>query len=334
MKRYSLIGLKLNGLLLIFFFLQFLSPSLFGGDVLHRGGVLELKGGTLQYSGRNYQQAFYKSPKLLFELGKQRMEEKLWRSALEKFKILIKRFPNSQEAKGAYYAAGVSAYYATDYGVSNHYLSKYLERYHVADHLHDVMELKFNIAEKLINGENLRSEGFLRAQKWLSGDDLAERLYDEVILVLPDSELAAQSYLARAKIDKSEKQYEESIRSYELFIKHFPKHEQVADVYVEIVKLYYLWAKVEPQNPDLLQLVSMHCEKFAQVFPGEARLNECLEEIEKMKEVFADNFYETGKFYERVKKREAAVIYYEYVIQQFPNTKVAKTCKERLTQIR
>jgi hypothetical protein len=52
-----------------------------------------------------------------------------------------------------------------------------------------------------------------------------------------------------------------------------------------------------------------------------------------MKEIFATALYETGQFYERKKEPKASVLYYHNAITQFPDTKVAQSCKERLAEL-
>ncbi len=43
--------------------------------------------------------------------------------------------------------------------------------------------------------------------------------------------------------------------------------------------------------------------------------------------------YETAQFYERTDKAQASVIYYQNAITQFPDTKVADRCRNRLRAI-
>jgi outer membrane protein assembly factor BamD (BamD/ComL family) len=49
-----------------------------------------------------------------------------------------------------------------------------------------------------------------------------------------------------------------------------------------------------------------------------------------MKEVFASNLYDTGRFYERTKKPHAAQIYYNRILAKYPETKVAMSATRRL----
>ena len=54
----------------------------------------------------------------------------------------------------------------------------------------------------------------------------------------------------------------------------------------------------------------------------------------EMLELYAQNFYEIGQFFERTKKPQAAVIYYAKIIKNYPTTKSAEISKKRLSVLR
>lgn len=62
----------------------------------------------------------------------------------------------------------------------------------------------------------------------------------------------------------------------------------------------------------------------------EERLEEAENNVEEIKEIYARGLYDTGQFYERVKKPRASIIYYKNAIKQFPDTQIAQLCQERL----
>jgi hypothetical protein len=53
-----------------------------------------------------------------------------------------------------------------------------------------------------------------------------------------------------------------------------------------------------------------------------------------MKEVFASDLYDTGRFYERTSKPHAAHIYYTRILAKYPETKVSQLANKRLTKIK
>ena len=52
--------------------------------------------------------------------------------------------------------------------------------------------------------------------------------------------------------------------------------------------------------------------------------------VMNMQEEYALDLYETGRFYERTKKWQAAKMYYGNVLEKFADTTLANKCKKRL----
>jgi outer membrane protein assembly factor BamD (BamD/ComL family) len=59
-------------------------------------------------------------------------------------------------------------------------------------------------------------------------------------------------------------------------------------------------------------------------------LEEAAQVLADTEELFAQNLYETGRFFERTNKPAASVIYYNKVISKYPLTKAATSAKEKL----
>ena len=118
--------------------------------------------------------------------------------------------------------------------------------------------------------------------------------------------------------------------SFQLLIRRFPKHELAPECYLYISKIYLEQSWYEYQNPDILAFAEINYRRFEKDFPREERLCEIQADLVAIKEIYAAGLYETGNFYERVRRPRAAVIYYHDAIHQFPDTCVAELCRERL----
>ncbi len=169
--------------------------------------------------------------------------------------------------------------------------------------------------------------------KWASGRTLALKIYDEVIASLASHDLAAQAIYAKGKLHWQLQLYRPAIEDYQLLIKRFPKHELVPDAYVAISNIYLELSEFELQNPDILTFSEMNLKKFKHAFPREERIAEVEQDLESIQEIYANGLYETGRFYERTSNPEAAVIYYQNAIKQFPETHIAECAKQRIKKL-
>ena len=52
-----------------------------------------------------------------------------------------------------------------------------------------------------------------------------------------------------------------------------------------------------------------------------------------MKEIFAQNLFDTGRFFEKTKKVPASIIYYNKVIAKYPETEAAIAARLKLESL-
>ena len=127
--------------------------------------------------------------------------------------------------------------------------------------------------------------------------------------------------------------FKESIETFQLLIRRFPKHELAAEAYLEVNRAYVQQCQVEHLDPDLLDLAEMNLRKFQLAFPREARLEAAQLILSEMQGLYATNLLETGRYYEKVKKIPASVIYYNKVIAKYPATEAAEQARMKLEQM-
>lgn len=268
-----------------------------------------------------------------FELGMRAYEASNWPEASRQFRIVIGNFPRSQYAQDAYFFLGVSEYQLEEYDFANSAFSGYLNTQNNPKHFQEAIEYKFNIAEKFSSGAKRRVLGTRRLPKWSTGRTLALQIYDEVIASLSSHDLAAQALYAKGNLHWQMGMYRPAIDDFQLLIRRFPKHELVPEAYVTISHIYVDLSLEEFQNPDVLTFSEINLRKFSQAFPREERINEVNQDLEEIKEVYADGMYERGRFYERTGHPQAAIIYYQNTVDQFPDTDYAEAAQQRILKL-
>jgi outer membrane assembly lipoprotein YfiO len=164
----------------------------------------------------------------------------------------------------------------------------------------------------------------------MSAKEDAIEIYEEVISTVPHTEMAAKSLLAKADIQTELEDYKLAVETLSQLIRRFPKDEAAAEAYLQINKVYFAQCNNTSLDLDLLDLASVNLRKFRLAFPREPRLEEAAKVFAQTEELFAENLYETGLFFERTKKPSASVIYYNKVVSKYPSTKAAMSAKEKL----
>lgn len=265
-----------------------------------------------------------------YELAVDAYEKEEWKEAAKQFNIIAKHFSESALAQEALFFLGIANYNLQEYDFANLAFTEYLSGHGCPEHFDEAIEYKFAVAEQFRGGAKRHMFNTKHMPRWASGDQLALQIYDEVIAAAPSQEISARALFSKGLLLWQLKDYRESVDSFHLIIRRFPKHELAPESYLTISKIHLEQCEVEFQNPDLLAFAQMNLQKFERDFPSEERLSEVSSDVTKIKEIYARGLYETATFYERTGHSKAAAIYYQSAMAQFPGTIIANYCQRRL----
>lgn len=263
----------------------------------------------------------------------QAIDEKSWWSVIDYSDIISYHFPDSPFAQDTAFLIGEAYFHLDQPMIANDYFTAYLNSTSSPRRFEDAIAYKFNIAERFMQGEKKPLFNSHKAPKLLSAKEDAIQIYDEVIATLPHSEYAAKSLLGKAKIQAELEDYKPSLETLDLLIRRFPKHDLAAEAFLEKIHVYLMQCQGQSLDPDLLDLAEVTLRKFKVVFPREPRIAEAENHFSKMKEAFAQNLLDTGKFFEKTKKLPAAKIYYNKVVLKYPSTSAALIAQEKLENL-
>lgn len=305
--------------LLFFLSLLFLSPFLAHASYTLKNGKLM----NSEFVATLSVQEHYSS---ILEAYQKEQWEELVRQSL----IMIHNFPTTPFAEETYFYLGVGYFHLGEYEHSNKNLTHYLKRQASPKFFEEAIQFKFQIAEQFHHGAKKHIMGWDSMPKWIPARDEAIAIYEEVITALPHHELAAQALFGKAKLLLKDEEYKASIETYQTLIRRFPKHPLAIESFIGIAQVYLTQSQDRYPDQDFLDLAEINLKKFHFSFPGEERVAEAENMFLEMKEIFAGNLYDTGRFYERTKKPHAALIYYNRIMSKYPDTKVALSAEKRL----
>ncbi len=270
----------------------------------------------------------------LFQKGVDYMNCGEWKSAAQQFEIIAANAPEVSIGQVSNYNLGVCYFELEEYELANTAFTEYLQCSSNPIYFQNAVEYKFHIAEAFRTGALRRPFGAKQLPKFLSGKELAVGIYDEVIAAIPSGEMAASALYSKGWILWEMRNYRDSIDSLQMIVKRFPKHELAPEAYLTITYVYLDQCKSEFQNPDLLAFAEIVLRKFKRDFPGDQeRLAKAEYNVLYIREQYAHGLYTTAQFYERTKKRDAALIYYQKAMTQFPDTLVAERCRKKLGRL-
>ncbi len=268
-----------------------------------------------------------------YDLGNQLLSEKKWEEALNNFMVILYHYEDSVFYADSIYYSAVCYYFLAHFDLAEKQFAHYLNQGGQLKHFERVFDFKYYIAQYYRDGRRKHLFGVEKLPRLASGKKSAEELYDEVIASLPSREIAAKSLAGKADMQRKRKEYKESIESLQAIIRRFPKHSLAAEAFLTIGEIYLQQSKAEAQNPDLIALAQVNYQKFRKSFPGDERSEAIEQNILAMQELCASSLYDTGRFFERLKKPQAAAIYYHDTMGKYPGTQSAEKSEERLSKI-
>jgi outer membrane protein assembly factor BamD (BamD/ComL family) len=256
--------------------------------------------------------------------------EKNWWGAVDYADMISYNFPTTPFAQETPFQAGFAYYQLGQFELANDTLTGYLNDSTSHAHFEEAIQMKFEIAEAYRNGAKKPLFGSHKLPKWMPAKEDAVQIYEEVITTLPHSDLAAKSLLGKAIVQAEIEDYKPAVETLHLLIRRFPKHDVAAQGFLEINRIYLEQSKNTSLDLDVLDLAEVNLRKFRLAFPREPRLADAEKFYAKTQELFAENLFETGEFFERTKKVPASLIYYNKVIAKYPATKAAESARKKL----
>lgn len=294
--------------------------------------LMEGHGGYVLRNGKLVSRKFVPSDSLdcHFENGKSAFDAEDWGQATIEFSIVALNFPNDPKGHLAHYYLGIAYYYLEEYEFANDALSAYLNAESHPTYFKEAIEYKFAIAEEFRCGAKRRILSSRACPKWADARELTLTIYDEIIAALPSQDIAARALFRKGCLLLNMEEYRDSVETFRMLIRRFPKHELAPESYIAIARVYLCESYGEFQNPDVLALAEINLRKFKEDFPREERIAQAEEDVMAIKELNAQGLYEMGRFYERTGKPCAAIIYYRSAVQRFPETCIVESCLWRL----
>ena len=261
------------------------------------------------------------------------MDDQDWWGVVDYSTLLLDRFEDSPFEQDAVFAQAKAYYHLGLYEHADKEFTAYMNDAAGSTHFFEAVEYKFHIAEAYRSGARKHLFDSHKLPAIVPAEEDALRIYDEVITTLPHHEMAAHSLLQKGCLMADAEDFKPSVEALQQLIRRFPKQGLAADAFLEINRVYLMQCRAEGLDSNLLDLADVNLRRFQQAYPREPRLVEAEKYLTDMQTLFARDLWEVGNFYERTHKPTAAQIYYQRLIEKFPQSEPAALAREKLASI-
>lgn len=253
------------------------------------------------------------------------------KKARHKLMYLYRRWPNSEEAPLAVreYADILfedkewkDAYKAYQYLVDN-----YAGRMEDYD---DVLQRQFEISVKIMKRKRLR---------WILGGyrapEYAVEYFEGVVKNGPQWSRAPETQFMVGKCNQDAKEYELAITAYAVLGYRYPDSGFAEKgAWEQIVCLKKL-RKEYPASPDVLDRLLTATTVFLSTYPQSEHKSDIIQTRNDLYEIKASRVFDDAAFYAKVpKESEAAILYYEKMIEEYPKSQLVPYAEEQIAEIK
>ena len=264
------------------------------------------------------------------EKGERYEKDSKFEEARDAYKALVKTWPLSPNAPEAQFHLAITLYKLFDFQVSFNEFQKCLEKYPDTEHFDEILKYQYDIACLFLAGE--------RQKVWkiptLPSMEKTVEMFEQVIKNGPYSGIAPMAQLKIGFAHEKQKHWNDAVKAYQEVIRRYPKSDLADDAQFQIGYTYMLAAKEAAYDQTATNHAITGFEDYITKYPKSEKVEQARENINRLKSEQAQGIMSIAEFYDREKKYDAALIYYNSVVQKFPNTELAKRAITRADELK
>jgi outer membrane protein assembly factor BamD len=248
------------------------------------------------------------------------------KKALEAYSSLLRKFPNAISGPKAQLKVGQLSAQLGDYEKAFDAYGKYISKYPQGSDFDESVQAQFNIAVRFLNGERRKVFGI----KTFGSQERARQMFSTIISEAPYSKLAPLSQFDIGQAFEKEGKPADAINAYKTVTEKYPGDPLAADAQYQIGYVYFTQRREGNYDPRVSEKAREGFEDFIANYPSSEKIPQAQDNLKMLAGKDTSNTLNIAKFYDKTKDYKAAVIYYNEVIKEQPDSPAAQTAKARI----
>jgi len=265
------------------------------------------------------------TPQEQFDLAKSFYDIKKYEEAKREFKKLLKHYPKSFEAAESQYYLGLIEDAQGNLYEAYQAYQKVIDKYPFSERIPQIIEREYKIGEAFMSGQKRKAMGLP-----LPVENPSIEIFNKVIENSTYGLLAAAAQYKLGLVLKGLLRYYEAEEAFNKVVSNYPDSKWTAAAKFQIASCRASVSRGPDYDQGSAKEAKEKFEAFVKEHPDAELSSEAQKNIEQLKEKEAASKYNIARFYEKQKAFEAAKIYYNDVINNYPNSQWAVTALERL----
>ncbi len=250
--------------------------------------------------------------------------------ALGGYRKTVRRFPKTQVAASAQFHVGTILEKHQDYnGAAIAYEKMIVDYPHSAD-FNAALEGEFRLGTAYLEGARQKILGV----PTLPSRDRAILIYRIIANNAPFSHLAPLAQFNTGQAYALQDDYKNAIASYQIVVDKYPNDPIASDALYQIAFSYMQITKNHSNDRNSTRRAQEGFEDFLSQYPNSEKAAQARENIAALSTQQTGGSLQIADYYYGQKQFRAAVVYYNDVIRQEPNSPNSQKAKTRLDNIR
>lgn len=263
--------------------------------------------------------------RLQLEVVEKYYKNKQYPQALTEARRLVSYYPKAREAAEGQYYAGLCLEALSKYYDAFKAYQLVIDKYPFSERISEIVKRQYDIGGFFLEGKAVQS-----IDSVLLGDEPAIEIFKKVIDNAPYSEFASASQYKLGLSLLTAKRFYEAKDAFQNVIDDYPNSEWIEPAKYQIALVTAKLSGGFAYSQDNTVSARKQFEDFVKVHPDAELSQEAKNKISQLKLEEAEGNFNIARFYEKQNAKSSAKLYYQYVIENFPESNWAKKANERL----
>jgi outer membrane assembly lipoprotein YfiO len=252
-------------------------------------------------------------------------------SARREFEKLLKSYKDSPQAPEAQYYLGRCYEEERDYYAAFLAYRKGIQIYPSTERFNEILERMYQMGNYFLSGKKRKIFGKFAI---LPARDKAVEIFEGIIEDGPFSQYGELSQYKLGIAHLALGEYEQAVTAFEQLVDRYPESKLVDDARFQIAQAslkgtFRAGYDQHPTDQAIKQL-----DIFVQEYSSSDLLDEARKRIDSLKEQRAEHEFKVAQFYEKRKRPESALVYYDGIASKYATTSWAAISLSRANEIR
>ncbi|MFH1046077.1 MAG: outer membrane protein assembly factor BamD [Candidatus Omnitrophota bacterium] len=274
--------------------------------------------------------AVKETPQAQFDWAMGFFQKQDYKRAINEFDKLIKNYPLSKLASDSQYHIGLSYERLEDYYQAYRNYQLVIDKYPYTERVDDIIEREYQIANLFYTGQKAKILGMAI----LPAKDKAIEIFAQVTENAPYGKYADLAQFKLGQCYMEVKDYINAALAFKKIIESYPKSQLVDDAKYQIAICAAQSTSGPQYNEEDTDKAIREFKDFVKRYPESQMDDEARSFIDTLQEQKAQKSFEVARFYEKKGNLPSAIIYYEEILNNYPESQWAAQSLERLQVIR